>query len=196
MGAGASVYAALSSVALHHAPLNNLPFHPIVSVVKSLIWPPSHATARDELVADLDTLRFGTSPPTGSADSLWQNAAPSWRAAPAHPNIVLVVLESVGAEQMLPGGHFDAKVTPELASRARSMVVFPTLYNIFPGTVRSHVPLATGGRSITWGSVFEELTFPYDGPTIASELKKAGYATAVFSAADMETPARRCPRRY
>jgi arylsulfatase A-like enzyme len=52
--------------------------------------------------------------------------------------------------------------------------------------VRGHLPIATGGRTITWGSLLAELESRYTGPTLVGELKARGYATALVSAQGLD----------
>ena len=96
-------------------------------------------------------------------------------------------MESVGSKQFLKtDGLPDPTITPNLSRLAQHAAVFSSLYSVFPGTVRSHVDMATGGRTITWGSVFEELTYPYEGPTTVRALNAVGYDTALFSAQKLD----------
>jgi arylsulfatase A-like enzyme len=101
------------------------------------------------------------------------------------PNVLLVILESVGADQVLPGGKPDARITPNIAKLAQRAAIFPNLYTSYPATTRAHVPMMTGGSTITWGSVHEELTLPYRGATLPASFKTAGYRTGLFAAVDM-----------
>lgn len=126
-------------------------------------------------------------------DSTWRDDDSSVAVAAAErvrshyraPNVLLIVLESVGSEQLLPGGRFDARVTPRLAARAANAIVLPELYSVYPATTRAHVPLMTGGRTITWGSVSDELTHRLNAPTFVSALKTGGYHTGLFAAPDL-----------
>ncbi len=169
-----------------NAKLSNLNYHPVVSLARSIVIPLRHDTAPVELIKDLESLRYGKPTIAGIPPDTWQPGPARWQNAAKKPNIVLIILESVGSQQMLKNGRPSQEDTPELARHVAQMTTFPLLYNTFPGTVRSHTPLITGGRTITWGSVFEELSFPYTGPTIVSELNAAGYTAGLFSAALME----------
>lgn len=168
------------------AKLSNLNFHPVVSLGRSVAAPVRHEVAKVNLVEDLDSLRFGQPTAPSLPPDTWQPEPGRWLSSSKKPNVVLIVLESVGSEQLLTNGRPSPERTPELARRVAEMTTFPAIYSMFPGTVRSHAPLSTGGRTITWGSVFEELSFTYAGPTIVSELKSQGYAAGLFSAAYME----------
>lgn len=102
------------------------------------------------------------------------------------PNLVLIVLESVGSVNALGADQLPvARVTPNLARLARNGVVFNSLYTTFPGTTRSMVSLHTGGRQFTYGSV-AELSYQYKGPLLPDILSKSGYATAFFSSERMD----------
>ena len=102
------------------------------------------------------------------------------------PHVVFVVLESVGALQLLQDGLPKPDVAPFLHSLSKSAVIFDTIYGLFPSTTRMHVPLMTGGRTITWGLVGDELTHPYQGSTLIGQLKIVPYQTAMFSAQDIQ----------
>ena len=95
----------------------------------------------------------------------------------ARPNVLLIIIESVGALQL---AEADPPCLHELASRG---VLLDTVYTSFPSTVRSHVALELGGRTITYGSVYEELGAPTSAPSLPGELRKLGYATGCFDAA-------------
>lgn len=96
-------------------------------------------------------------------------------------NVVFVILESVGSKQLLKDGIPDAQIAPFLHSQSANAMVFDRLYNTFPASTRSHIALATGGSTLTWGSV-AELKFPYAAQTMVSAFKKAGMDTGLFSA--------------
>lgn len=104
-----------------------------------------------------------------------------------HPNIVLVFMESTGYRQIQPGGDWNPTVTPSLYALSRNGVLFTTVYAPFPGTVRAHLAVMTGGKIITWGSVYKELAHRYLGPTLPGELKNRGYRTGFFSAAFLDS---------
>ena len=104
-----------------------------------------------------------------------------------HPNIVLVFLESTGYRQIQPGGRWNPTITPTLYSLSRNGVLFSSVYAPFPGTVRAHLSVMTGGKIITWGSVFKELSHRYLGPTLPGELKRRGYRNGFFSAAFLDS---------
>ncbi|HVX39365.1 MAG TPA: sulfatase-like hydrolase/transferase [Gemmatimonadaceae bacterium] len=157
---------------------------------------PLHALFRGDVVS-MPTTTGGIVPRAALErlrDSTWRDdpAAPAAEAAADHvraaehrPNVLLIVLESVGSEQLLPGGAFASAVTPHLASRASDAIVLPDLYSFYPATTRAHVPLMTGGRTITWGSVNDEILHPLRAPTFVSAMRDAGYRTGLFAAPDL-----------
>lgn len=142
--------------------------------------PPAAEGCREDL--DIHALRFGSPHPVPDFTDVREPAA---RAA-KRPNLVLVVLESVGSIQILKDGLPRADQTPRLAALAPRAQIFDSLYNLFPGTSRSHVAIATGGRTVTWGAIFDELQAKYTGPTLAGELGRAGYHTALVSAQGLD----------
>ncbi len=97
------------------------------------------------------------------------------------PNLVLIVMESVGAVDLLGSdGLPSEKLTPNLARLAHSGVVFNSIYTTFPGTIRSLVSLHTGGRQFTSGYL-DELNPQFTAPLLARRLRGLGYSTALFS---------------
>ncbi len=139
--------------------------------------------------AELERLRDSSwrTPSEGrfSADGALDAVAARFGAARTKPNVVLVVLESVGSEQLLDHDTISAIRTPNLARWREHAVVFPYLYGLYPATTRAHIPLMSGGRTPTWGALADELTKPFTGPTITSAFKARGYRTGLFAAPDL-----------
>ena len=187
--AAAALYAAVCVATLPMGNLYNLSAHPILSLTVSLFRaaPAAQNIAQAATSIDIWPMRFGAPTDPATIPSGWREDQARNAHLAKKKNVVLFVLESVGSLQMLPDGKLDPKTTPYLASLERQMTAFTHIYDVFPGTVRSHVPLSTGGLTITWGSVYEEYKQPYGGPTIAGEEKKAGLATGLFSAQYMDT---------
>lgn len=165
-----------------------IPAHPLVSVIQSGLFDSSSlaslkssACTGTQKRSDFYSLWKGLPTPTTKQAALAHQKL--LELGQARPNVILIVLESVGAVSLLrDDGTFDAELTPTFDRLAKQGVLFPKVYDLFPGTVRSHVPLHTGGSSITSGSAFQEFSMPYHGPTLTSELSRLGYETALFSA--------------
>ncbi|MBK8771051.1 MAG: sulfatase-like hydrolase/transferase [Rhizobiales bacterium] len=98
-------------------------------------------------------------------------------------NVIMVVLESVGSRQLLRDGKPRPDLAPFLHDAAAHAVIFDSLANQYPGSTRAHVGMNTGGFIPTWSSVTSSLVYPYQGQTIISEYRKAGWATALYSSA-------------
>jgi arylsulfatase A-like enzyme len=97
------------------------------------------------------------------------------------PNVLLIVLESVGARNLLgPDGLPSAIHAPNLARLAQRGVIFNSIYAPYPATVRSHVSIHTGGRQATQGDL-RELEAWYQGPMLGRAMRDLGYSTALFS---------------
>ncbi len=139
--------------------------------------------SRVELERALDSTWRASGP--FASDQALLDAAAQIGARHVRPNIVLVVLESVGSEQLLDHDSISAARTPSLARWSPHAVVFPYVYGFYPATTRAHVPLMTGGRTPTWGALADELDAQFAGPTIPSELKARGYHTGLFAAPDL-----------
>ncbi len=163
---------------------HNLNHHPITKVVSS--WT---SVSSDIVDTQLPNIDYET-PVYGQYDESYEarQKIANWIQATGSikkPNIIFIVLESVGSLQILPGGNFDPSVTPFLASRQADAATFDNIYANFPSTARSHVPMLTGGHTITWGSVYKEFNYNYEGTTLIHELDRLGYQNALFSAGDL-----------
>lgn len=102
-------------------------------------------------------------------------------------NLILIIIESVGSLQLFPEeSKANPAVTPNIARLQDNALLFDSLYSVFPGTVRSHVALNTGGNTITWGSVSHELSYVYKGPTINRMFSGLGFSTGLFSSQKLE----------
>ncbi|MBI3544023.1 MAG: sulfatase-like hydrolase/transferase, partial [Deltaproteobacteria bacterium] len=111
------------------------------------------------------------------------SAGRRFRQAHPRPNVVLVVLESVGALELAgPDGLPSSEVAPTLRWLAESGIFFDAVYARYPATAQSHLTLATGGLAATWASLGEAIECRYEGPSLQGALKRAGYATGLFSA--------------
>jgi len=97
-------------------------------------------------------------------------------------NIIFIVLESVGAEQLLPNGKFSIERTPNLYKYADNMAIFNSIYTGYPATSRSHLRMNTGGYAMTWGPIKNDIEYEYTGPTLAKEFTRLGFNTGLFSA--------------
>ena len=150
--------------------------HPLVSLIGSAVT--TTTAYRGHGVDDLDRLRFGAAVP----DDHRSLEAVREALSRGRPHVVLIVLESVGAVELLPDGLPDASVTPRLSALAASAVVLDHVYVSFPSTTRTHLPLLTGGRTITHGSVDHDMLVPYRGPTLVGALRELDYTTALVSA--------------
>lgn len=182
--------AATALVAVPQAPgdHHHLDRHPLVALLAP------HATVRpdvEDMLQGLDRKLFASrtesfSETAESAKAVTEAAA-RIRDTRKAPNVVLVVLESVGSEQLFSDrGGLSPEITPFLSKLARHALVFPDVYAVFPGTSRAHASLMTGGRHLTWESVYNTFGFDYQGPTFVSELKRRGYVTGLHSAANLE----------
>ena len=162
----------------------NLEHHPVLSLFLS---PPdvNVVLTGTEFAEGLpQTLVFGQYEESAQTKEALQRVQTEIRTVFSRPNVILVVLESVGSKQVFqPDGQvrFDPQLTPNLAQLSQNSVIFDSIYTTFPATVRAHMPLATGGQTVTWGSVFQAATAPFVGPTLPRVLKKRGYQTGFVS---------------
>ena len=159
--------------------------HPVLTFAADLVH---SAVAAQRTGFTTPSVNGMIDPPADSVDidERLGNLESEAKALPRPINIILIVLESVGALQLLDGsGKPRSEVAPVLAQLAAKGIVFDTLYTVFPGTVRSHIALQTGGHAMTWGSVGHELHYPFAGPSLARELANHGYDTALFSSQNL-----------
>ncbi|MBM3906961.1 MAG: sulfatase [Gemmatimonadetes bacterium] len=156
--------------------------------LSAILWTPPDAVAVPTVPLpagpELYRLRDETWRPDPASDSATLARANALRGT-RRRNVVFIVLESVGAHQLLPTGRPDPVRTPVFARLAEDALIFPDVYGIYPATTRAHVPIMTGGRAITWGSVGDELTLPLRAPTLVGALRDAGYRTGLFAAPDL-----------
>jgi phosphoglycerol transferase MdoB-like AlkP superfamily enzyme len=164
---------------------HDLKHHAVVSLLRSV---PAVSPPHEPVEIAVDQLyrpAFAVSRAEPEVDAALMRALKTLRQRSVRPNVLLVVLESVGALQLLPEERISPARTPVLAGLLEKGVLFNSVYATFPGTVRSLVSLQTGGPTITWGSVYDELGHDYTGPTLVKELSRLGYRSALLSAGDM-----------
>jgi arylsulfatase A-like enzyme len=163
-----------------------LKHHAAVSLWRGALGASPPAEPPEISEAQLYRLAFGETRPEPEIDAALQRALGQLNQRKPGPNVLLVVLESVGSLQLFPAGRVSSDRTPVLAGLLENGIAFTSVYTTFPGTVRSLVPLHTGGPMITWGSVYSELDHEYTGPTLVRSLSERGYRTALFSTGDMD----------
>ena len=107
-------------------------------------------------------------------------AAYSWRARRAHPNLLLVTIDTLRADHLGAYGHAGA-ATPVLDGIARQGVRFENAQSAAPLTGPSHATILTGKYPPQHG-VRENVNFLLDASqvTLATRLKRRGYGTAAF----------------
>jgi arylsulfatase A-like enzyme len=160
--------------------------HPLRGVLASAFGAPPPG-AEVVPLGDLWAPRFDRQAPAPGEDERLRAALARLRRL-RRPNILLVVLESVGARQLLPQGAAARVRTPQLAELLREGVVFTAVYTPFPATTRAHLALETGGAVFTWGdfaSSIGKVGGAAGGAGMARRLATLGYRTAVFSAGDL-----------
>jgi len=181
-----STYVAVAASAASLWPNHNLEHHPLLALLFSAATPSSPSPPQVQEPVKFDAPTYGAYEESPSDTAALLKAQEEIRAVTNHANLILVVLESVGSKQLLTNGVLDAANAPTLARLARSSVIFDSIYTTFPGTMRAHLPMVTGGRTLTWGSVFREATYPFTAPTLPREFKRAGYGTAFMTSGDLD----------
>ncbi|MEK6322448.1 MAG: sulfatase-like hydrolase/transferase [Acidobacteriota bacterium] len=100
-----------------------------------------------------------------------------WRGSTAGRNVVLILLESAGAEYLQPYGAIRDPM-PNLSELARGAIVFDSAYAVYPESIKelfsvlcSRYPaMDTASESYSWITT----------PSLAAVLSGAGYRTALF----------------
>lgn len=180
---GMAIYVVVSVPVVLWTETHRLDAHPLISLMRDQAL---YSPVPGEWVLptpDLFAPRFGTF--EEDPDTAGRLSGVRGMIRGRMPHVVFVVLESVGARQLLQGGVPRADVAPFLSELAGRAVVFDSIYGLFPSTTRMHVPLMTGGRTVTWGRVGEELVHPYVGPTLIERVNRLGYVSGMFSAQDL-----------
>ncbi len=178
------LYVGLGLWATTEGERHNLERHPLVALVASFRESaPAQIPYSQLLAAQLHRPSFGTFAEDPADTRALAEARDAIRRRPRRPFVLLYVLESVGTRQLFsPTGR---QVTPYLSELARSSVRFEAIYPSFPSTARAHIPMMTGGPTITWGDYMAQAGAPYTGPNLLGELRRLGYRTGVFSPGDL-----------
>jgi hypothetical protein len=182
-GSAVVAYLALSSVASVFTSSPELSWHPIANFVRQTVTMRTPDPVAENLAA---AARPVSDPlPIDPAEAGRVAAAVAAVARVSQPNIVLLVLESTGARQLLRDGEIDPMVTPNLARLARNGVLFDQVYTNAPSTAQANLAMVTGGRYPTWGSVIDLMHYDYTGDVLGRRLKQRGYRTALFASSDL-----------
>jgi len=114
-------------------------------------------------------------------DPRMHDLAAARRGRGTRPNVILIVLESVGEENLFDAnGKISPLVTPVIAGLASHGLVFDDIYAPIPASVRSLISLHTGGRDVGLGGA-REMKARFHGATLPGEFRRAGYHTAFIS---------------
>jgi len=100
-----------------------------------------------------------------------------WRGAAAGRNVVLIALESTGAEYLRPyGASLDP--TPNFSELARTSLIFEDAYAVYPESIKALFTILCSRYPAmdTETESYARITTP----SLASLLKAAGYHTALF----------------
>jgi phosphoglycerol transferase MdoB-like AlkP superfamily enzyme len=186
--------------------VGNLHFNPLVRIGFSLIKPSTNIYIPQHNNQEMDHADKEHQPNKPSLEVLKELSQPIYAAANSQANIskqtdnkkpfilsakqqkkniILIILESVGALQLFPDGQISEKTTPFLSSIKQHSTLFNSIYTYYPATTRAHVPIQTGGLSITYATT-KQLQYPYLGSTLVSSLKHSGYYSALFSAQKLD----------
>lgn len=170
-------------------PSQDAAHHPLFVFAASLVRSanPSPTVAEANPSLDIKSLRYGRSAADAETEAPLLAYFQRRQAQHRRPNILYVVLESVGSENLLPHGSLDPSLTPNLARYAPQSILFPVLDAFVPGTEHAHLAISTGGVIYTGQGRALATKRQYTGATLVGEMKGLGYATALFSAAFMDS---------
>jgi phosphoglycerol transferase MdoB-like AlkP superfamily enzyme len=100
-----------------------------------------------------------------------------WRGAAAGRNVVLIILESTGAEYLRPyGASYDPM--PNLSELARTALIFENAYAVYPESIKALFSILAS-RYPAMDTETESYA-RISTPSLASLLKAAGYRTGLF----------------
>jgi len=102
------------------------------------------------------------------------------------PNIVLIVLESVGNADLFPKGVLDKHITPNLDELYQHSIIFNDLTLNRATSEIENISILTGGEISTRVSTPEIIKQPFSGVLLPIEIKKQGYNTGLFSASNLK----------
>ncbi len=103
------------------------------------------------------------------------------------PNVILVVLESVGALQLFDqAGKPSEEITPHLAELVRHGLLFDSVYSVYPATLRNHIALETGGAYPTSEPQWIDAASRYGGATLPRHFGMHGYRTGFFTTCSLD----------
>jgi len=109
------------------------------------------------------------------------SAPPASMPVPRRNNIVLIVLESVGARDILAP---DARL-PAIAALRRQGMTFANTYVTTPASSRSAFALVTGRFPVFGYRPETQILADHPFITVAGRLQQAGYATALFMGGEL-----------
>jgi arylsulfatase A-like enzyme len=175
-----------AGIGLSLAANREAPVHPLYYLAQSGLSGASRMTLADDAM-DIDKLRYGADATTSRERAGFAALEQSLASAAAKPNIVLIVMESVGAAQLLPDGRIDPAVTPHIHRlHDRGSVLFDSVYVNFPATLHANMALNTGGLHPTWTSPAVAIADSWQGPLLAKSLRETGYRTGLFASPDLD----------
>jgi len=100
----------------------------------------------------------------------------------ADPNVILIVLDTVRADQVGALGPSGLPITPFLDSLAKDGLVFTRARSAANWTLPAHASMFTGLLPTEHGCHFEHRYLPEEAQTVAEILRDLDYITAGFSA--------------
>jgi len=131
------------------------------------------------VAAALSVWAIACGPATGENRATQPTAPTAAAAVPAHPNVVLVTIDTLRADHCGAYGY-PRPTTPHLDAVAAAGTLFETAYTPMPTTLPAHAALFTSRHPRELGVRENGVNLPEDATTLAEILRSAGYATAAF----------------
>lgn len=165
----------------------HLPEHPLAVLVMSPSQAGSVRAGGSSLDKDLHSLRFGQFDEPAALRHAMTEAQGYFAASGVRPNVLFVVIESLGARRLMPDGRIDSVAMPNLARlQARGGVLFDQVVVNHPETFFANIAMATAGRYPTWLDPASVVTRPWQGAFAIDAFRQADYRTGLFAAADLD----------
>lgn len=166
---------------------DRLPEHPLVVLAMSSADARGARGDGRALDQDLKSLRFGQFDEPPEVRQALAATQGFFAARGRRPNVVFVVIESLGARRLASGGQIDPVTMPNLARlQARGGVLFDQVMVNHPETFFANIAMATAGRYPTWLDPASVVTRPWQGSLAVDAFHQADYRTGLFAAADLD----------
>jgi arylsulfatase A-like enzyme len=158
--------------------------HPLLALLEEWQGRREISSAPFVNVPDFQRPREPWVEPEQEREELFARCETIRRLSPA-PHVFIIVMESVGARQLLRERQPDPQLTPNLLRLCQSGILFDAVYTAFPATARAHVPVVSGGDPFLDSIILARDAPAIPEPNLLSEFRKKGYRSALFASSDL-----------